>query len=61
MRTEPELASRRPDAYDWDAEREVDFRRWWDGLVARWGWPAYRAAENAKWGEVIRARNIHVQ
>jgi hypothetical protein len=24
-------------------------------------WPAYLAAENAKWGEVIRARNIRVQ
>lgn len=24
-------------------------------------WPAYLAAENAKWGEVIRSRNIRVQ
>jgi capsular polysaccharide biosynthesis protein len=31
--------SRDREDFDWDAEREVDFRRWWDGLVARWWLP----------------------
>jgi len=37
--TETRPTTRSPDDYDWDAEREVDFRRWWDGLVARWWLP----------------------
>jgi uncharacterized protein involved in exopolysaccharide biosynthesis len=28
-----------PEESDWEAEREVDFRRYWDGLVARWWLP----------------------
>ena len=39
MTTQSRPASRNPEDFDWDAEREVDFRRWWDGLVARWWLP----------------------
>lgn len=39
MKVEQPPVSRDPQDLDWDAEREVDFRRYWDALVARWWLP----------------------
>ena len=36
MTTREQTTNRPREAYDWDAEQEVDFRRYWDALVARW-------------------------
>src|ERR1700730_18020725 len=36
MTAREQTTSRKPEAYDWDAEQEVDFRRYWDALAARW-------------------------
>ncbi|MFN2628023.1 MAG: Wzz/FepE/Etk N-terminal domain-containing protein [Gaiellaceae bacterium] len=36
MTAREQTTSRTPERYDWDAEQEVDFRRYWDALVARW-------------------------
>src|SRR5512146_1649394 len=34
--TTPPRRQAAPPEEDWEAEQEVDFRRYWDGLVARW-------------------------
>jgi uncharacterized protein involved in exopolysaccharide biosynthesis len=34
--TMPPRGQAAPPEDDWEAEQEVDFRRYWDGLVARW-------------------------
>jgi capsular polysaccharide biosynthesis protein len=34
-------ANRVPDDFDWEAEREVDFRRYWNALVTRWWLPVF--------------------
>ncbi len=39
MTTQLGPASRTPEEYDWDAEREIDFRRYWNALVERWWLP----------------------
>jgi hypothetical protein len=41
VKTEHEPISRNPEDFDWEGEREVDFRRYWDALVARWWLPLF--------------------
>jgi capsular polysaccharide biosynthesis protein len=45
--------TRDPDDLDWYAEREVDFRRYWDALVARWWLPLLGLVVGAIIGYVV--------
>src|SRR5947208_2469907 len=37
--TPPRGRATEPPDDDWEAEQEIDFRRYWNGLVARWWLP----------------------
>jgi capsular polysaccharide biosynthesis protein len=41
VRVEQKPGAPSPDDFDWDAEREVDFHRYWDALLTRWWLPLF--------------------